>query len=359
MLNPVPKALQTIISSSSAIWYIFPLQTFVSLNLPGFIAIVAVILSSTVRSFVYCCFLYNPNGYGQAVLIVRTIFSIISLILSHPVIVYDSLVFTHSCHCPVWKRAKWLFQKSFGVLMGNGRQLQADTWNFFHLINSHSQWTFSNTGMLCTLHNMYMLHGYHITAQSQWVSEWVGARWNERYMMTSKLFPAVNTLWFHGDEICARALSYFHCFFSLCALGLIFNGKQTRMNECSCAETSTQHSHSDRREFCFASSFLWIQLRCWTSSAQARAQAVCISNCNNCGYLKPNSCPWTRKNPFTLIGTHSLHALLEFSRARERKSVCSSECGRSSRSRQFSPRLNDNSPKWFSLNFNFINCMIV
>lgn len=231
--------------------------------------------------------------------------------------------------------------------MGNGRQLQADTWNFFHLINSHSQWTFSNTRVLCTLHNMYMymLHGYHITAESEWVS----VRWNERYMMTSKLFPAVNTLRFHGDGICARVLSYFYCFFSLCALRLIFNGKCTHMNKRTQTHTRV----------CFASSYLWIQLRCWKSSTQARAQAVWFSNCNNCGHLKPNSCPWTRKNPFTLIGMCCCWSFREKENVRACVCVCASECGRSSRSRQFSPRLNDNSPKWFSLNFNFINCMIV
>lgn len=217
----------------------------------------------------------------------------LSLTFSLAVSFYDSSVFTHSCRCPVWKRAKWLFQKSFGVLMGNGRQLQADTWNFFHLINSHSQWTFSNTRVLCTLHNMYMYIVY-ATWLSHYSREWVSEcemKWevydDEQTFSCCKHFAIPR-----GRNLCSHVLSYFYCFFSLCALRLIFNGKCTHMNKRTQTHTRV----------CFASSYLWIQLRCWKSSTQARAQAVWFSNCNNCGYLKPNSCPWTRKNPFTLIG---------------------------------------------------------
>lgn len=74
-----------------SIWYIFPYQTLVSLNSPGFGAtvVVVVVLADAVRFFscvrllVYSfLFVYNQNGNGQAVLIARTIFSIISPSLS-------------------------------------------------------------------------------------------------------------------------------------------------------------------------------------------------------------------------------------------------------------------------------------
>lgn len=158
-------------------------------NLFGFIAIVAVLVvvvvilftSSNVQSFVDFCFVLFYFCNSQAVLIARTIFSIISLTLSRTprLPICDSLVFARFCWSAQLENERNDCFKNLLVysweMDGSCRQTR-ETFSIWltHIHNGRFQ-------ILACYVQYIALYGCDTwLLHYERMSEWVGAKWNER-----------------------------------------------------------------------------------------------------------------------------------------------------------------------------------